>query len=112
MAAAIQIEGLVKHYGPKVAVDGISLQVEGGETFGYLGPNGAGKTTTIRSMLGLIRPTAGRISVLGHPTVRELPAILSEVGHLPGEFGLWPQLTGRACLDYLGRLQPKPPARR
>jgi ABC-2 type transport system ATP-binding protein len=112
MAAVIQIEGLVKHYGPKVAVDGISLQVEGGETFGYLGPNGAGKTTTIRSMLGLIRPTAGRLRVLGHRVDGELPAILAEVGHLPGEFGLWPQLTGRDCLDYLGKLHPQPPARR
>jgi ABC-2 type transport system ATP-binding protein len=112
MTAAIQIEGLVKRYGRKVAVDGISLDVEEGETFGYLGPNGAGKTTTIRCMLGLIRPTAGRLSVLGHPVDRELPAVLAEIGHLPGQFGLWPQMTGRECLEYLGRLHPHPPARR
>jgi ABC-2 type transport system ATP-binding protein len=112
MPAAIRIEGLVKQYGRKVAVDDISLAVEEGETFGYLGPNGAGKTTTIRCLLGLIRPTAGRLTVLGHRVDRELPAVLAEVGHLPGEFGLWPQMTGRECLEYLGRLHPHPPVRR
>jgi ABC-2 type transport system ATP-binding protein len=112
MTAAIQIEGLVKRYGRKMAVDGISFEVEKGETFGYLGPNGAGKTTTIRCMLGLIRPTTGRLTVHGHRVDRELPAVLTEIGHLPGEFGLWPQMTGRECLEYLGRLHPHPPARR
>ena len=111
MAAVIEIEGLVKRYGRKLAVDGISFSVDQGETFGYLGPNGAGKTTTIRCLLGLIRPTAGRVRVLGHPIERELAAALSEVGHLPGEFGLWPQMSGRECLDYLGRLHPRPPSR-
>jgi ABC-2 type transport system ATP-binding protein len=109
VAAAIEIEELVKRYGRKPAVDGISLSVNEGETFGYLGPNGAGKTTTIRCLLGLIRPTGGRMRILGHWIDRELAAVLAEVGHLPGEFGLWPQVTGRACLDYLGRLHPRPP---
>ena len=112
MAAAIEIEELVKRYGRIPAVDGITLTVNEGETFGYLGPNGAGKTTTIRCMLGLIRPTSGSLRVLGHPVETELPAVLAEVGHLPGEFGLWPQMTGRECLEYLGRLHPRPPDRR
>ena len=108
VGAAIEIEGLVKRYGRTVAVDGVSLAVEEGETFGYLGPNGAGKTTTIRCLLGLIRPTGGRIRALGRSIDRDLPAVLAEVGHLPGEFGLWPQMTGRECLDYLARLHPRP----
>jgi ABC-2 type transport system ATP-binding protein len=112
VAVVIEIEGLVKRYGQNLAVDGLTLAVEEGETFGFLGPNGAGKTTTIRCMLGLIRPTDGRIRVLGHAVERELPVVLAEVGHLPGEFGLWPQMTGRACLDYLGRLHPRSPIRR
>jgi ABC-2 type transport system ATP-binding protein len=111
MVAVIEIEGLVKRYGRKLAVDDVSFSIDEGETFGYLGPNGAGKTTTIRCMLGLIHPTAGRISVLGHPVERELHAVLASVGHLPGEFGLWPQMTGRECLDYLARLHPSPPVR-
>jgi beta-exotoxin I transport system ATP-binding protein len=111
-AAAVEIEGLVKHYGDKVAVDGIELRVADGDTFGYLGPNGAGKTTTIRCMLGLIAPTDGTVRVLGHEVSTELPAALRDIGYLPGEFNLWPQMTGRECLEYLGSLHPSPPSRR
>jgi ABC-2 type transport system ATP-binding protein len=112
MDAVIEVEGLVKRYRRKLAVDGVSLSVARGETFGYVGPNGAGKTTTIRCMLGLIRPTAGMIRILGHDVATDLDAVLAELGHLPGEFGLWPQMTGAECLDYLGALQRRPPARR
>ncbi|WP_344215416.1 ABC transporter ATP-binding protein [Kribbella sancticallisti] len=112
MGVAIEVVGLVKRYGDKPAVDGVSLSVAEGEAFGYVGPNGAGKTTTIRSMLGLVRPTAGTIWILGRDVVTDLRAVLAEVGHLPGEFGLWPQLTGLECLEYLGQLQQRPPVRR
>jgi ABC-2 type transport system ATP-binding protein len=109
MGTAIEIEGLVKRYRRKLAVDGVSLSVAEGEAFGYVGPNGAGKTTTIRCMLGLIRPTVGMVRILGRDVATDLGAVLSEVGHLPGEFGLWPQMTGGECLDYLGALQRRPP---
>ncbi|GAA1579725.1 ABC transporter ATP-binding protein [Kribbella sancticallisti] len=112
VGVAIEVVGLVKRYGDKPAVDGVSLSVAEGEAFGYVGPNGAGKTTTIRSMLGLVRPTAGTIWILGRDVVTDLRAVLAEVGHLPGEFGLWPQLTGLECLEYLGQLQQRPPVRR
>ncbi len=112
MGAAIEIDGLVKRYRRTLAVDGVSLSVGEGEAFGYVGPNGAGKTTTIRCLLGLIRPTGGVIRVLGRDVAGELTAVLAEVGHLPGEFGLWPQMTGGECLDYLGALQRRPPVRR
>jgi len=112
MGVAIEVVGLVKRYGGKLAVDGVSLSVAEGEAFGYVGPNGAGKTTTIRSMLGLVRPTAGTIRILGRDVATDLRAVLADVGHLPGEFGLWPQLTGMECLDYLGQLQRRPPVRR
>jgi ABC-2 type transport system ATP-binding protein len=111
MGMAIEIDGLVKRYGRSPAVDGVTLSVAEGEAFGYVGPNGAGKTTTIRCMLGLIRPTAGIIRVLGRDVSTDLGAVLSEVGHLPGEFGLWPQMTGDECLEYLGGLQRRPPVR-
>jgi ABC-2 type transport system ATP-binding protein len=111
-AGAIEIRDLVKRYGRKMAVDEVSLSVREGETFGYLGPNGAGKTTTIRCMLGLITPTAGTIHVMGHDVRGELSAVLGQVGYLPGEFNLWPQLTGEECLEYLGSLHPRPPERR
>jgi ABC-2 type transport system ATP-binding protein len=112
VGVAIEVAGLVKRYGGKPAVDRVSFSVGEGEAFGYVGPNGAGKTTTIRSMLGLVRPTLGTIRVLGRDVVSDLRAVLADVGHLPGEFGLWPQLTGLECLEYLGRLQRRPPVRR
>ncbi len=112
MGVAIEVDGLVKWYRRKLAVDDVSLSVAEGEAFGYVGPNGAGKTTTIRCMLGLIRPTAGVIRILGHDVATDLDAVLAEVGHLPGEFGIWPQMTGAECLDYLGALQRRPPVRR
>ena len=112
MGVVIEVAGLVKRYGGKLAVDGVSLSVADGEAFGYVGPNGAGKTTTIRSILGLVRPTAGTIRVLGHDVATDLEAALADIGHLPGEFGLWPQMTGAECLEYLGALQRRPPVRR
>jgi ABC-2 type transport system ATP-binding protein len=65
MPSAIEIDGLTKNYGPVRAVDSVSLQVGQGEIYGFLGLNGAGKTTTIRTLLGMIRPDAGAVSVLG-----------------------------------------------
>jgi ABC-2 type transport system ATP-binding protein len=102
-SAAIEVEGIVKWYGRKLAVDGVSLSVAEGEAFGYVGPNGAGKTTTIRCMLGLIRPTAGTIRILGHDIATDLNAVLANLGHLPGEFGLWPQMTGADALTTSAR---------
>jgi ABC-2 type transport system ATP-binding protein len=111
VGAAIEIDDLVKRYGATEAVRGVSLTVAEGETFGYLGPNGSGKTTTIRCLLGLLRPTGGSIRVLGSEVDRDLGSILGRIGHIPGEFGLWPQLTGRECLEYLGSLHPRKPVR-
>ncbi len=110
--AAVETRELVKRYGRTLAVDGVSLSVRPGETFGYLGPNGAGKTTTIRCLLGLIAPSGGEVRVLGRDPTRELGALLGDVGYLPGEFNLWPQMSGEDCLAYLGSLHPRPPARR
>ena len=63
----VATEGLTKSYGNFAAVDGISLQVPQGGVYGFLGPNGAGKSTTMKLLLGLVKPTSGRMSVLGHP---------------------------------------------
>ncbi|MFG2088402.1 ATP-binding cassette domain-containing protein [Spirillospora sp. NPDC048824] len=65
MTTALTTSGLTKRYGSLVAVDGLDLHVRTGEVYGFLGPNGAGKTTTLRMLLGLVRPTAGSLSVLG-----------------------------------------------
>ena len=99
-------------YGSAVGVVDVDLDVHPGECFGFLGPNGSGKTTFIRLALGLIRPTAGRVAVMGHDVAGARMAALGEVGYLPGELGLFPSLTGERTLDALARLQPRPPAAR
>lgn len=109
MENAISIEALHKSYGSTHAVRDVTLDVPSGTSFGYLGPNGAGKTTTIRCMLGFIRPSAGRITVFGRDVQHALSDVLAETGYLPGEFGLWPAMSGREALDYLGSLHPRPP---
>ncbi len=87
--AVIEVSGLHKEYGPKVAVDDVSFTVEGGEIFGILGPNGAGKTTTVECVVGLRTPDRGRISVLGlnprrdHGELRELVGVQLQDGQLP-----------------------------
>jgi ABC-2 type transport system ATP-binding protein len=99
-------------YGPSAGVDGVDLVVEQGECFGFLGPNGAGKTTFIRLALGLVRPTSGDVSVMGHDLATDRMGALGQIGYLPGELGLYATLTGRRTLDALGRLHPRPPVLR
>ena len=106
---AIQTHDLSKRYGRVRALERLSLSVDEGEIFGFLGPNGAGKTTTIRLLLGLIAPSSGRATVLGHdPAVRS--AWRREVGYLPGTLALWPGLTGARTLDLLADLTGRPAA--
>lgn len=105
---AIVTEGLTKAYGTTLALNRLDLSVEQGEIFGFLGPNGAGKTTTIRLLLDLIRPTAGRASVLGHDCQRESIAVRSLVGYLPGDLRLYPGLTGKETIDYIAGLRERP----
>ena len=93
---------LSKHFGATKAVDELSLAVEAGEVVGFLGPNGAGKTTTLRLLLGLLHPTSGTASILGHRAgsaeARRVAAFV------PGEVVLWPQLTGLEAIVLLGSL--------
>ncbi len=82
---AIRTEKLTKYYGRSRGIVGLDLEVEEGELFGFIGPNGAGKSTTVRTLLGLIFPTSGKASVLGHDIIKERESILSETGYLPSE---------------------------
>ena len=96
---------LTKDYGSGRGLFGLDLEVRQGEVFGFLGPNGAGKSTTMRLLLDLIRPTSGSARVLGLDTVTDSLEIRRRVGFLPGDFALYPKLTGRAMLDYLAQLR-------
>lgn len=104
-AAAIETAGLTKFYGRRRGVEDLDLAVRQGEIFGFLGPNGAGKTTTIRLLLDLIRPTRGRAAVLGRDCRRDGIRVRRQVGYLPGEYTLYPGLTGRQLLAYLDALR-------
>lgn len=100
--SVIQTHDLEHRYGKFVAIQGVNLQVQEGEIFGFLGPNGAGKTTMIRTLLDFIRPTAGHATIFGLDTVRDSVAIRAQVGYLPSELTLWENWTGE---DYIRWLQ-------
>jgi ABC-2 type transport system ATP-binding protein len=91
--SAIRFEGVTRRYGAVTAIDRLTFDVHPGEMFGLIGPDGAGKTTTIRLAGGLLRPDAGRISVLGRDPVAEHRAITGEVGYLSQRFSLYGDLT-------------------
>lgn len=102
--SAIHAEGLTKRYGSTLALEGLDMDVQPGEVYGYLGPNGAGKTTTIRLLLGLHRPTAGRAALFGVDAWRDPVTAHRHVAYVPGEPFLWPALTGAETFAYLARL--------
>ncbi|HEX6400375.1 MAG TPA: ABC transporter ATP-binding protein [Actinomycetota bacterium] len=106
--AAIDLERLTKRYGARRGIEEVSLTVRPGEVFGFLGPNGAGKTTTIRTMLDLIRPTAGRAMILGLDSHADAGEIHRRVGYLPGDFAAYRRMTGRRYLAYFAELRELP----
>ena len=86
----------------------LDLEVHQGEILGFLGLNGAGKSTTIRILLDLLRPTSGRASILGHDCQTDGLRARALTGYLPGEMGIYSDLTGRGVLDFLAKLTEKP----
>jgi ABC-2 type transport system ATP-binding protein len=111
MDSVIQIEGLSKSYGPRLALNQLSLTINRGEIFGFLGPNGAGKSTTIRLLLDLIRPSAGRASILGYDCRRQSHLARAHTGYLPGELRLYEKRTGHEIIGIIAGLrgEAKPP---
>ena len=97
----IELEGVSRAYGTKVAVDDLTLSVPRGSLFAFLGPNGAGKTTTIKMLTGLLRPDAGRIRLCGHDVVAEPRAAHRLLGYVPDEPYLYDKLTGREFLQFV-----------
>src|SRR5881394_660731 len=97
---ALEVRGVTKAYGTKVAVDGASFSVDRGEIFGLLGPNGAGKSSLIRMIMDILRPDSGEIRVLDAP-----PGVHSRVGYLPEERGLYQRQRVGDILQFLGELK-------
>jgi ABC-2 type transport system ATP-binding protein len=103
--SAIRTSALSKDFGQGHGLFDLELEVERGEVFGFLGPNGAGKSTTMRLLVDLIRPTSGSAMVLGRDSRRQSLEIRRRIGFLPGDFALFPRLTGAAILDFLAALR-------
>jgi ABC-2 type transport system ATP-binding protein len=101
-------EGLTKFYGPNRGIEGLNLNINAGEIFGFLGPNGAGKTTTIRLLMGLLRPTSGNASILGMDAWRDSTAIKFKVGNIPGDVNLYENMRARDLIGYIDRFRPGP----
>src|SRR6201988_2495910 len=101
---AISTEKLSRRFGPLTAVDGMDLQVESGQFFGFLGPNGAGKSTTIKMLTGLLAPSSGRISLLGLDFAQNLVELKRQIGVVPEGMGLFERLSAPEYLQFVGRM--------
>jgi ABC-2 type transport system ATP-binding protein len=102
MSSAIQLSGITKRFGDKVAVRDFDLAVPRGALYGFIGPNGAGKTTTIRIILSILFPDSGEVSVLGHRSALEAK---DRIGYLPEERGLYRKMKAARFLGYMARLK-------
>ncbi len=100
----IDVRELTKRFGDLIAVDGLDLEVERGEIYGFLGPNGSGKTTAIRMLCGLLKPSAGRGTCLGYDILGESDEIKRQVGYMTQRFSLYEDLSVRENLDFVARM--------
>lgn len=105
---AVEIENLVKRYGPKVAVDGLSLQVETGTIFALLGPNGAGKTTTVECCEGFRKPDLGAVRVLGLDPARDGHRLRPRIGVMLQSGGVYPAIRATEMLRHVAKLHAHP----
>ncbi|WP_317311354.1 ABC transporter ATP-binding protein [Clostridium thermobutyricum] len=101
---AIKIDGLIKRFGDFIAVDNININIKEGEIYGLLGPNGAGKSTTIGIMCGLLKPTNGKIEILGVDVTKSMKNQNKLIGLVPQEIALYGELTAYENLKFFGQL--------
>jgi ABC-2 type transport system ATP-binding protein len=98
----ISVQNLTRRFGDFVAVDHINFEVQAGEVVGYLGPNGSGKTTTIRMLLGLLKPSDGKATVLGYDVFKQSEEIRARVGYMSQKFAIYDDLTTLENLTFYG----------
>lgn len=101
----IQFADVSRSYDGKVAVDGLTLEVRGGELFALLGPNGAGKTTSLKLLVGLLRPDCGELHVCGHDVVGQPRDAARHIGYVPDQPFLYDKLTGREFLEFSAEMR-------
>lgn len=108
MSSIIVADKLTKWFGPRLAVDGVSLEVGGGEVMGLLGPNGSGKTTILRMLTGYLRPSAGTASVSGLDVVDEPLEVRKRIGYVPEDVPLYDWMRVRELLTFMARVKGLP----
>jgi len=102
-SVVLEIKNLSKNYGKNKGIENVSLQVETGEIFGFIGPNGAGKSTTIRTVMGLIRPDAGQISLFGENSLIHGDRLRRSIGFVPSELNFYEDMKVKGILEYSAR---------
>src|SRR5205814_4164791 len=108
----LEINHLVKKFGPLTAVDGVSFSVKRGEVLGFLGPNGAGKSTTMKMITGFLTPTSGTAVVGGHDVVQDPQAVKEKIGYLPEGAPAYPDMTPETFLRFIAEVRGIPKSRR
>lgn len=100
----LRVRNLTKNFGASSALDGVNLEVQSGEIFGFIGPNGAGKSTTIRVLLGILKATSGEVRMFGKDAWRDAVEIHKRLAYVPGDVNLWSNLTGGEVIDLFVKL--------
>ncbi len=103
--SVIEVNNLTKTFGSFTALNGINIEVNQGEVFGFIGPNGAGKTTTIRILLGILKATSGTARIFGKDAWHDAVEIHKRIAYVPGDVNLWPNLTGGEVIDLFVKLR-------
>lgn len=103
----LKIHNLTKRFGKFYALDGVDLELNEGEVYGFIGPNGAGKSTTIKAILGMLKPTKGNIEIFDKNALKDAVAVHKDLAFVPGDVNFWPNLTGGEIIDFFLNLHPK-----
>lgn len=100
----LKTDDLKKSFGKFTALDGVNLQVNEGEVYGFIGPNGAGKTTTIRILLGIYKASNGSATIFGRDVWKDAVEVHKRLAYVPGDVNLWANLTGGEVIDFFLRI--------
>ncbi len=105
MKNIVTVSNLTKKFGNYIALNGVNLEINEGEIYGFIGPNGAGKTTTIRCLLGILQATEGAVTIFGQDAWKDSVSIHKRIAYVPGDVNLWDNLTGGEVIDLFISLQ-------
>ncbi|WP_138420042.1 ABC transporter ATP-binding protein [Aquibacillus sediminis] len=108
----LKVTNLTKQFGKFKALNGINLEVNKGEVFGFIGPNGAGKSTAIRILLGMLQATNGHVTIFGKDAWQDAVEVHKRTAYVPGDVNLWPNLTGGEVIDLFIKLRGGEPNNR